>query len=212
MRTSASLLCWPRVRPEREFTQILQMGRPGETGETYAINKDGLMVSNSRFDEQLIDVGLLPDTDGAESILNISLRDPGGDMTRGFRPKVRRAEQPLTPIAAATVSGKSGVLTSAYRDYRGVRSVGACTSAAQVRHWDRHGDGLRRSLPPARDPALGVLLNVRSVGAEFRCYFLLYADCRSARPRSAESSHCGPPPRPISPGRKARLWRNGCRL
>ena len=45
-----------RVRPEREFTQILQMGRPGETGETYAINKDGLMVSNSRFDEQLIDV------------------------------------------------------------------------------------------------------------------------------------------------------------
>ena len=48
-------------------------------------------------------------------------------MTRGFRPKVRRAEQPLTPIAAATVSGKSGVLTSAYRDYRGVRSVGACT-------------------------------------------------------------------------------------
>jgi eukaryotic-like serine/threonine-protein kinase len=116
-----------RVRPEREFTQILQMGRPGETGETYAINKDGLMVSNSRFDEQLIDVGLLPDTDGAQSILNISLRDPGGDMTRGFRPKVRRAEQPLTPIAAATVSGKSGVLTSAYRDYRGVRSVGACT-------------------------------------------------------------------------------------
>src|SRR4029078_2233731 len=83
-----------RIRPEQEFTQILQMGRLGQTGETYAINKDGLMVSTSRFDDQLMHVGLLPDTDGAQSILPISVRDPGGDMTRGFRPKVRRAEPP----------------------------------------------------------------------------------------------------------------------
>ncbi|HKB41448.1 MAG TPA: serine/threonine protein kinase [Gemmataceae bacterium] len=116
-----------RIRPEQEFTQILQMGRLGKTGETYAINKDCLMVSGSRFDDQLTQVGLLPDTDGAQSILNISVRDPGGDMTRGFRPKIRRAEQPLTQIAAAAISGGSGVLINAYNDYRGVRTVGAYT-------------------------------------------------------------------------------------
>src|SRR5262245_49811681 len=38
-----------RIRPEGEFTQILQMGRMGQSGETYAFNKDGQMVSNSRF-------------------------------------------------------------------------------------------------------------------------------------------------------------------
>src|SRR4051812_42272182 len=103
------------------------MGRMGQTGETYAINKDGLMVSNSRFDDQLIGIGLLPDTDDAQSILSISLRDPGGDMTRGFRPKVRRAEQPLNRIAVDAMSGKTGVLMNCYNDYRGRPSVGAYT-------------------------------------------------------------------------------------
>jgi hypothetical protein len=116
-----------RVCPEREFTQILQMGRMGETGETYAINKDGLMVSNSRFDDQLIRIGLLPDTEDAQSILNISVRDPGGDMTRGFRPNVRRGEQPLNRIASAAISGQTGVLADSYNDYRGRLSVGAYT-------------------------------------------------------------------------------------
>jgi eukaryotic-like serine/threonine-protein kinase len=116
-----------RIRPEREFTQILQMGRMGQTGETYAINKDGLLVSNSRFDDQLARIGLLPDTADAQSILNISLRDPGGDMTTGFRPKVRRVEQPLNRIGAAALKGNSGVVMECYNDYRGRPSVGAYT-------------------------------------------------------------------------------------
>ena len=98
-----------RIRPEKEFTDILQLGRIGQTGETYAVNKDGLMVSNSRFDEALILLGLLPDEDSAASILNIQVRDPGGNMIEGFRPGVRRRELPLTKICAAAVSGTSGV-------------------------------------------------------------------------------------------------------
>jgi serine/threonine protein kinase len=114
-----------RIRPEREFTRILQLGRIGETGETYAVNKAGLMVSNSRFDNDLILLGLLPDTDDARSILSVSVRDPGGNMKEGFRPQVRRAELPLTEIAAAAVSGRSGVQMEPYNDYRGLPSVGA---------------------------------------------------------------------------------------
>ncbi len=116
-----------RIRPEQEFTRILQMGRMGQSGETYAFNKDGLMVSNSRFDDQLMRIGLLPDTEDAQSILNVSLRDPGGDMTRGFRPKLRRFEQPLNRIAVAALSGQTGVVMDCYNDYRGRPSVGAYT-------------------------------------------------------------------------------------
>jgi eukaryotic-like serine/threonine-protein kinase len=114
-----------RIRPEREFTDILQLGRIGESGETYAINRDGLLVSNSRFDEQLILLGILPDSDDAASILTVDARDPGGDMTAGFRPAVRRRELELTEAAAAATAGGTGVNTDGYRGYRGVLKAGA---------------------------------------------------------------------------------------
>jgi hypothetical protein len=116
-----------RIRPEREFTQILHMGQIGETGETYAFDKSGLLLSNSRFDEDLILLGLLPDLENAQSILTVSLRDPGGNLAEGFRPGVRRAELPLTVMAASAIAGESGVNVSGYRDYRGVPVVGAWT-------------------------------------------------------------------------------------
>ncbi len=116
-----------RVQPEKEFTEILQLGRLGATGETYAVNKQGVLVSNSRFDEELILLGLLPDTDEAASILNIQVRDPGGDMTQGYRPQVRRREMPLTAACAGAVSGTTGVSSAGNRDYRGVPTVSAWT-------------------------------------------------------------------------------------
>lgn len=114
-----------RIRPEREFTRILQLGRVGATGETYAIDKRGTMVSRSRFDDDLILLGLLPDAENSTSILNLSARDPGGNMKQGFRPGVRRGELPLTKGAAAAIAGASGVDVEGYRDYRGVPVVGA---------------------------------------------------------------------------------------
>jgi len=114
-----------RIKPEQEFTRILQLGRLGQTGETYAFDKDGLMVSNSRFDEEMILTGLLPDTDHSQSILKLSLRDPGGNMRAGHRPMIRRAELPLTKPVAAAVAGTAGVDVEGYRDYQGVPTVGA---------------------------------------------------------------------------------------
>jgi len=116
-----------RIRPEKEFTEILQLGRVGETGETYAINREGVLVSNSRFDESLIMLGLLPDTEDAASILNIQVRDPGGNMLDGFRPQIRRRDMPLTQIATAAISGSTGVALEGHRDYRGAESIGAWT-------------------------------------------------------------------------------------
>jgi hypothetical protein len=50
-----------RISPELEFSRIVGLGQFGESGETYAFDKNGLLVSDSRFDNQLILLGLLPD-------------------------------------------------------------------------------------------------------------------------------------------------------
>ncbi|PHR96064.1 MAG: serine/threonine protein kinase [Blastopirellula sp.] len=116
-----------QLRPELEFTEILQVGRIGESGETYAFNRDGAMVSNSRFDQDLILLGILPDQEHSHSILNVQIRDPQGNMTEGFRPNKRRSEMPLTAMAASAINGNSEVNVDGYNDYRGVPVTGAWT-------------------------------------------------------------------------------------
>jgi len=48
-------------------------------------------------------------------------------MTRGFRPKVRRRDMPLTRMVEAAIQDQAGVDVAGYRDYRGVPVVGAWT-------------------------------------------------------------------------------------
>ncbi|HWB14280.1 MAG TPA: serine/threonine protein kinase [Pirellulales bacterium] len=116
-----------RLRPERDFSRILNLAHFGETGETYAFDRDGLMLSQSRFDDDLKRMGLLPDTPDSHSILTLQLRNPQVDMSRGLRPTLRRADQPLTRLVADAVQGHSGVDVDGYRDYRGVLNLGAWT-------------------------------------------------------------------------------------
>jgi hypothetical protein len=114
-----------RIRPEDHFTRILQVVRFGKSGETYAFDENGLLLSQSRFDDELKRLGLLVDQPDARSILTVEIRDPQVNMAQGERPKLRRAEQPLTRLAAAAVQGEDGHDADGYRDYRGVPSVGA---------------------------------------------------------------------------------------
>jgi eukaryotic-like serine/threonine-protein kinase len=113
--------------PEHEFSKILQIARAGETGDTFAFDKNGLFLSHSRFDDALRRVGLLADLPDVRSMLTLEVRDPQVNMMAGERPTVTRAEQPLTRMAAAAVTGTSGVDVAGYRDYRGVPVIGAWT-------------------------------------------------------------------------------------
>jgi hypothetical protein len=85
------------------------------------------MLSDSRRDEQLKSIGLIPDESETRSILRVQVRDPGGDMTRGYRPDTPLVGRPLTTLVAAAVSGESPaqVILEPYRDFRGVPVVGA---------------------------------------------------------------------------------------
>ena len=116
-----------RIKPDEDFVRILHIARPGDTGETYAFDHQGLMLSESRFTDQLVRIGLLADQPAARSQLAVSIRDPGVDLTRGARPKQSRTEQPLTLMAASAIKGESGVNVQGYRDYRGVPVIGAWT-------------------------------------------------------------------------------------
>lgn len=111
------------------FDAILLGGRFEDTGETYIFNRQGLMLSESRFLDQLQRCNLLgqdtPQGDAISARLKLRVKDPGGDMTRGFEPKVPRAAQPLTEMVRMAAENGEGVNVEGYRDYRGVTVVGA---------------------------------------------------------------------------------------
>jgi polar amino acid transport system substrate-binding protein len=112
-----------RIDPLLDFSRLTQLGRIGKSGETYAFGRYGKLFSASRFEEDLRKIGLI----GAyeNSILSVSVRDPGGDMTKGFSPSVPRYQQPLTLMAREATQGKSDFNVAGYRDYRGVPVYGA---------------------------------------------------------------------------------------
>lgn len=94
-----------RVKPDEDLGAILGDRPPGRTGETYAVDPRGYMVTRSRFDAQGQHPSEAPRVLGAPGTW---LRTPTGMPTR--------------PLATLQ---RSGVDVDGYRDYRGVRVVGA---------------------------------------------------------------------------------------
>ncbi|NWK56786.1 response regulator [Verrucomicrobiaceae bacterium N1E253] len=113
------------INPEEEFTGILQRGRVGDSGESYAFNRRGQLISESRFDQDLRQIELIKP--GERGILNIEIRDPGGNMVEGFRPSDGHQDFPLTHMAENATAGKVGRNLDAYNDYRGVPVIGTWT-------------------------------------------------------------------------------------
>ncbi|MEA2078533.1 MAG: PAS domain S-box protein, partial [Pseudomonadota bacterium] len=115
-----------RFDPTFELTRITKTGRPGESGETYAIDKNGRLLTKSRFGESLIDAGIATGTGAGESSLQgLRVADPGGNLLSGHVPGSGRSEWPLTLMASEVTHGRSGMDVAGYRDYRGVPVLGA---------------------------------------------------------------------------------------
>ena len=113
-----------QMDPRLNFSRLLQLGRIGESGETYAFNRAAKLISESRFDEQLKKMGLLDDEQSA--VLNISIRDPGYNLLENKK-RTRHIDpmkMPLTLMAESATSGVSSYNLDGYRDYRGVLVIG----------------------------------------------------------------------------------------
>jgi hypothetical protein len=116
----------------RSFSRLLEAARTGASGETYVFSRDARMLSVSRFEGQLREIGLLPDDPAVGSFMNVLIRDPGGDLAAGFTPLLPPLSRPLTRMAESAVLGGTGADLDGYRDYRGVLVVGAWTFVEEL--------------------------------------------------------------------------------
>ncbi len=110
--------------PAAGFSQVLAVSQAGQSDETYAIDRQGRMLSSSRFESQLRRIGRLPEDDKVSSVLKIEVRDPGVNLLEEPGTKTE-TQLPLTRMAEQLVQGNTGEDVSGYRDYRGVQVVGA---------------------------------------------------------------------------------------
>jgi signal transduction histidine kinase len=112
-----------RVFSNDSFASILKLARLGESGETYAINSDGILISPSRFFQDLTTLGLAPDGRYA-GVLDVRVADPEMNLTATLkRPDFKILG--LTKMAKSIQRKESGVDVDGYRDYRGIEVVGA---------------------------------------------------------------------------------------
>ena len=108
----------------RALERLSTFSHFGRTGEAYAFDASGVMLSRSRFAREPHARRWVAQVDGRERVL---LRDPGGPLPDGHQPELARRAQPLTRMARAAIAGESGLDVDGYRDYRGVEVVGAWT-------------------------------------------------------------------------------------
>jgi PAS domain S-box-containing protein len=112
-----------RLDPGKSFSRFTSMGNFGRSGEVYAFDINGLMISNSRFDKQLKTIGLIEEAE--RSALNIYIRDPGGNLFEGYPKPAKSNTRPLTEMASNATAQSNGHNVQGYRDYRGVNVIGA---------------------------------------------------------------------------------------
>ena len=124
-----------RYDPQAYFSQLLTTAQAGESGETYAINLQGQMISQSRFVEDLQAIGLLA-ADETDTVFKLAVRDPGRDLTTDLnRFRYDPGDEGLTQMAAAVTSRQSGSMSMAIATTAACRlsALGAgCLSLALV--------------------------------------------------------------------------------
>ncbi|MDX1335758.1 MAG: transporter substrate-binding domain-containing protein, partial [Gammaproteobacteria bacterium] len=111
-----------KIAPQLDGSSVLNSIRAGESAETYAFDRNGMMLSQSRFEKELREIGLLPED--RSSILGIRLADPGYNILEHGIENYPDSP-PLTLMVRQAISGKKGINFNGYRDYRGVEVMGA---------------------------------------------------------------------------------------
>lgn len=170
------------ISPYGRFSELLKAARAGETGETYAFNRDGELLTRSRFRDSLKQAGLL-DARADSAVLNVSLRDPGAEVNEA---DADSTDNPLTVMVQHAIKEGRGEDVEGYRGYRGSLVVGSWTwldkydigvgTTIEVGEAFELREQLRRAVY-----ALLALLTVATGGLVGYAYVLALAKRRSAR-------------------------------
>ncbi len=111
-----------RINPYLTLFPIMENARIGNTGDSYAFDHNGTLLSRTRHEKVLVRMGILQE--GQSSASNLRLFDPGSDLTEvdGISPIQNKL--PLTKMAASAIRDEAGIDLNGYRDFRGVPVVG----------------------------------------------------------------------------------------
>lgn len=111
------------------FSKFLNIQKTGQTGESYAFDKNGLLVSHSKYKAILQNAGIIKNNQ--KSILNTVLRNPQVDLTTCSVPPKNYASFPfIVPVAniLAQIDRDSiikNINTEPYLNYIGQEVIGA---------------------------------------------------------------------------------------
>jgi polar amino acid transport system substrate-binding protein len=103
-----------RFNPANTFSRLLLLGRLGYSGETYAFNSQGLLISESRFIEDLRSNQILGESE--QGILSIEIVEPQSQKKDRLVTRTVMAQSALQKIPGRNLNG--------YKDYRGISVVG----------------------------------------------------------------------------------------
>jgi tRNA A-37 threonylcarbamoyl transferase component Bud32 len=167
-----------RFDPHREFYGLLPQG----SGTMMAFDEKGVLLNDIGNPEDLQRCGLLDGIpEGESGLLRLRLRDPGGDLTRGYRPGTAPETWMPTLLARHATEGERAGSSGEYRDILGRPVIGAWTWLPEWEMGVGAEQELRRVLSPMRPVALvsylflllplgitaGVLLTSRSFRSLF---------------------------------------------
>lgn len=113
---------------EEEYTGMLARWRSKPSSETYLLNSRSLMLTESRYGEQLESLPLAKETSSADALIYV--RDPEINLlVDGRASKNSAASNPAawnpTVLARQVTSGNDGIDAEGYRNYVGQEVIGA---------------------------------------------------------------------------------------
>ncbi len=115
-----AVLCL-RQNPYHDFFAMLGTGFSGSSGEAYAVDRNGFIISPTRFGQAVIR-NKTKSTDAPAFVKGLQVRVPSKTKTGKL---VTNTNSPLTKaVTVAMQQGESGFVDG-YQDYRGVAVVGA---------------------------------------------------------------------------------------
>ncbi len=176
------------IDPLERFSELLTIARTGATGKTYAFDREGVLLTQSRFEDQLRRAKMLPSDPNVVSALNVTVRDPGVNVVEGLVPALSADEQSLTIMADHAIRGGSGENLTGYNDYRGVKVVGVWTWLPEYSMGIATEADLHEAFAPARllNRSFRTLLSILAT-ALFGVLFLAWRENAAGR-RSAKET------------------------
>jgi diguanylate cyclase (GGDEF)-like protein len=111
------------VKLSDRFTAVLHAGRFGNTGEIFAFDRGGRLLTNTRFDALFSRFGVV-EPSGVVT-LGSELRIPPGTALSSTASKTSIDSWPMTRLATQAVQGGRGSDLFGYRNFLGQRVLGA---------------------------------------------------------------------------------------